>query len=336
MSARSEPGELSDVSAFCESLDRQYLTALAPPDRLVDWRLAVTWEAAHSSGIFAALPGSVEEIAARAGLELSAVRSVLSLISRWQLVSIDDAQRWHPGPEELDEAESNALTQYGVWVRRWSAMTAPRLDDRHAPMPDALSRPTTAKGLKLLAAASQQSIGPVVEKCLSYCSAPGRVLDLGGGHGEYALEFARRGCTVTLQDLPAVIDLAEADARFTTIRLVGKDMFEGIAEGPFDLVLCCTVTNMFDASANRQMLEAVRPQLSQSGVLAVVSYMRDRSTTGAAFGVQMLVATESGDAHSSGDYIEWLTATGYQSPMADDIPATQLSIVTGRAAALTA
>ncbi|MBB4934351.1 hypothetical protein F4561_005171 [Lipingzhangella halophila] len=39
--------------------------------------------------------------------------------------------------------------------------------------------------------------------------------------------------------------------------------------------------------------------------MAIVSYMRGRDQVSAGFGLQMLVWTDVGDAHSAGDYPAW-------------------------------
>lgn len=41
----------------------QHLTALAIPDQLVDWRLALCFETAHATGMLDELPATVEQIA---------------------------------------------------------------------------------------------------------------------------------------------------------------------------------------------------------------------------------------------------------------------------------
>lgn len=319
-------------------LDRRRLTALAPPEHLADWRLAVCWHAATTTGLLAALPASTRQAADRTGLDPCAIRAVLTLLSQWELVTfshqelttsdLDDV--WQLGPMRLTDGEADALAQHGVWITRWSTMVGQRLADRSAPPSVSLPTFDPGQGLARLAVASAPAIGPVTELVLRGRTGRAVVLDLGGGHGEYALALARLGCRVTVQDLPVVIDRLATDPRFADIALVGKDLFDAVAEGPFDLVLCGTVTNLFDPPAVRHLLGSVLERLSPGGELAVVTYTRDHQVSGAAFGVQMLVATTSGDAHSSRDYVEWMTSTGYVDLAVDRLEEPALCVIRGR------
>ncbi|MGL4745158.1 MAG: class I SAM-dependent methyltransferase [Dermatophilaceae bacterium] len=315
-------------------LDTTHLGALAPPGSLVDWRLAVAWRAASESDILGALPGTVEDVARRRGLDPGAARAVVHLIAVWGLVTVNGDGVVTAGPHVLTPAESAALAQHGVWIHRWSALTGERLRDRSAPVPDTLCRPTTGEGLRLLAAASARSIGPVVDACLAAVPSARTALDLGGGHGEHSLELARRGLAVTVQDLPEVVELARADGRLLEagVGLHAQDAFDGVAAGPFDLVLCSTVTNMFDADAVVRLVRGARPAVAAGGALVVVSYLRDRSPVSAVFGVQMLVSTTGGDAHGSKDYRAWLTEAGYGEVTFHDLGTPALTVVVARPA----
>lgn len=97
----------------------------------------------------------------------------------------------------------------------------------------------------------------------------------------YAHEFALRGLGVTLQDLPPVVEALREKEHCRGIHLHAADALEEVAAGPFDLVLCCTLTNMLDVTATRALLANAARSLAPGGTLAVVTYMRDRNTTGA-------------------------------------------------------
>ncbi|NDL55840.1 methyltransferase [Phytoactinopolyspora mesophila] len=313
-------------------VNTRHLTALAPPGELVDWRLALSYEAVAGAGVLDALPGTSAQLAEKCGLDELALRALLEVLVAWELLVVDDAGRYTGGPAELGAQESAALAQHGVWIRRWAALAGPRLRERTAQSPLAPERPPTAVGLALLKEASRLGVGEVVDVCMSTLPGAGRVLDLGGGHGAYALELRRRGCMVTMQDLPGVIEIASGDGALPAagVELVAADMFERLAPGPFDLVLCATVTNMFDAQKNRDLLKRIRSVLAPGGALAIVSYLRDHGPVGAVFGVQMLVATPGGDAHGEADYRQWLTEAGYGDVEVADIETPPLSVVVAR------
>jgi SAM-dependent methyltransferase len=300
-------------SGMSARVGTRHLTALAPPGELVDWRLALAYEAVAGAGVLDALPGTVAQLAEKCDVDRDALRAMLEVLVAWDLLVVDDEGRYTGGPAELSEQESAALAQHGVWIRRWAALAGPRLRDRTAESPLTPQRPAPAVSLALLEAASRPGVVPVVDACVATLPGTGRVLDLGGGHGAYALELRRRGCMVTMQDLPGVIEIASEDGRLPDagVDLVAADMFDTLAPGPFDVVLCATVTNMFDAERNRDLLKRVRSVLAPGGALVIVSYLRDRNPVGAVFGVQMLVATPGGDAHGEADYREWLAEAGY-------------------------
>ncbi|MQA11641.1 MAG: methyltransferase domain-containing protein [Pseudonocardiaceae bacterium] len=297
----------------------QHLTALAAPDVLVDWRLAVCFETAHAAGVLDELPATATQIAAARHLDADAVRAILSVLAAWEHVTADEHGVFSAEPRRLDPHERAALAQHGTWIRRWATLVPRRIHDRQATAPDVPLAPDPATGLALLESASRPYISAVVEVCLNACRAGTdeqggvRVLDLGGGHGAYALRFAHRGCATTMQDLPGVIDLAHSDGRLAAagVDLVAGDAFTHLAPGPFDLVLCGTFTNMFSLDRVRGLLGRLRAILTPGGQIAIATWLRDTGPVGAAFGVQMLVATPSGDAHGHDDYRTALADNGY-------------------------
>lgn len=309
----------------------QHLTALAAPPELVDWRLALCLEIAHSAGILDSLPATAAQIAAERHLDARAVRAILSVLAAWEYVETDTAGVFSTGAQWPDAEQLAALIQHGAWIRRWSEAVPRRLRDRQAPIPEALAVPGWVSRLSLLESACQPFIEPVVEMCLAHTEnqSPLRILDLGGGHGAYARQFARRGHQVVLQDLPEVIDAARADGGLAAdqVELVVGNAFETLTPGPFDVVLCGTFTNMFSLDQVRRLLIGIRGVLAPSGRLVLATWLRDHGPVGAAFGVQMLIATAGGDAHSEADYRTLLEETGYSNVTCCDIGAAALSVI---------
>lgn len=153
----------------------QHLTALASPDELVDWRLVLCYETAHTAGILDAI-----------SLDEQAVADVLHVLAAWDHLSVDETGTFAPGPAWLSGAKRAALAGHGTWIRRWATMLPVRIHDRHATAGDpvASARPGPATGLALLESAIQPYVVPVVDACLDGIAGqqdPPRVLDLGGG-----------------------------------------------------------------------------------------------------------------------------------------------------------
>ncbi|MGO2312944.1 class I SAM-dependent methyltransferase [Brachybacterium tyrofermentans] len=313
----------------------QHLTALGSPDILVDWRLALCYETAHTAGILDALPATPSQVAETISLDEQAVADVLHVLAAWDHLSVDETGMFAPGPAWLSGAKRAALAGHGTWIRPWSTMLPVRIHDRHATADDpvASARPGPATGLALLESAIQPYVVPVVDACLDGIAGqqdPPRVLDLGGGHGAYSRELARRGCDVTLQDLPGVMDVLSADGRAARAGVVlhAGDAFADLAPGPFDLVFCGTFTNMFTVDRVRDLLRAVRGILAPGGRIAIATWIRDRGPVGAVFGVQMLVATDDGDAHPAGAYGRLLSDCGYADIELIDVADPPLTIMT--------
>ncbi|MDA2811119.1 class I SAM-dependent methyltransferase [Nocardiopsis sp. RSe5-2] len=314
----------------------QHLTALAAPDALIDWRLALCYETAHTTGILDALPGAPARVAEATGLDEQAVTDVLHVLAAWDHLSIDGTGTFTPGGAWPSGPERLALAGHGTWIRRWATTLPARIHDRTATADGAGAPggPDPATGLALLESATRPYVARVVEACLDRVPAepgrPLRVLDLGGGHGAYAREFARRGCATTLQDLPAVIDILAADGRTAAagVELHGGDAFTDLAPGPYDLVLCGIFTNMFGLDRVRDLLARVTGILVPGGRIAIATWMRDLGPVGAAFGIQMLVATTEGDAHPSGAYRRLLAETGYAGIGVAEVADPPLAVMT--------
>ncbi len=200
-----------------------------------------------------------------------------------------------------------------------------------------------ATGLALLESAGRPFVSAVVDTCLDGWRPrtgdrdSAHVLDLGGGHGAHAREFARRGCITTMQDLPGVIELARADGRSAAagVELVAADAVTDLAPGPFDLVLCGNLTNLFPLDQVRDLLNRLRDVLAPDGQVAIASWLRDHGPVGAAFGVQMLVATTAGDAHGESDYRRVCADAGYTDIRFVDVDHARFTVVLARPAPTT-
>ncbi|WP_166347360.1 class I SAM-dependent methyltransferase [Phytoactinopolyspora limicola] len=282
---------------------------LAPGDGIADWRLVLAYEAAADAGVLDRLPATLEQLAGD-DLDVGAVRAVLGVLEAWDVVRCD-GQVYAPGTAAPKPPDDEVLIRHGATIRRWAGLIGPRLRDRQASL-DSLGTPRPPRQ-DLLARNAQRITGSLIDRCLEAVPGCRNVLDLGGGHGIHALELARRGIAVTLQDLPPVVDAAQRDGTLTAagVSLFAADLRTDLATGPFDLVLCSGVTNMFDARANQDLFHRVRPLLASDGACAVVSFMRGRNEAAASFALQMLVWTDGGDAHAAADYQYWFQQAGF-------------------------
>lgn len=289
------------------------LSFLARPDEVADWRKVLTYEAAVEAGVLAALPASAAELAAGLELDQPALRALLEGLAVWGVVEVDEQGRYAGGTGMPSSEEDAVLRQHAVVIRRWATLLGDRLADRTASCDQLSSRAHPEVCFNFLAANARRLIPSVLEICLRRFPQTKRVLDLGGGHGEYSLELARRELRPVMQDLPEVLELTDRDDRLTEagVELFPGDFFATLPPGPFDLVLCAGVTHTLDAQRNLDVYHRLREIIAPDGGLAIVTFLRDRNPVASIFALQMLVATEGGDSHGEEDYRRWLGEAGY-------------------------
>lgn len=289
------------------------LSFLAAPGSLADWRMVLAYEAAVEAGVLGALPATPADLAARLELDEGALGALLGELAVFSVVEVDEHGRYASiagAPSPQDDA---VLRQHAAVIRRWATLLGDRLRDRTASSDQPSLRARPEVFLTFLAANARRLTPGVLDACTSSFPRMERVLDLGGGHGEYSLELARRGLRPVMQDLPDVIELADRDNRLTDagVELFAGDFFATLPPGPFDLVLCAGVTHTFDGQLNPDLYRRLRTIIAPDGGVAIVTFLRARNPVTSIFALQMLVATEAGDTHGEEDYRRWLAEAGY-------------------------
>lgn len=283
---------------------------LAEPGEVTDWRRVLLWDVAAQSGLLGALPGSAEEVAARTGLDSQAVRVVLDALATLAVVEPDGHGGYVPAAGTTDDAGAT-IGHHARALRRWANGLEPRLRGQPAAAPGPMGSPEQFHDA--LAVTARLTAPAVVDLCLQRFPAARSVLDLGGLHGEYALEFARRGLQATMQDQPQMIDVARRRGR---LELGGVTLFEGsffdvVPEGPFDLSFCMGITHTFDGDRNRQLFANLKRVQAPGGGIAVITFLRGLHPVTSLFAVQMLLNDNGGDTHTEEEYRRWLGAAGF-------------------------
>lgn len=293
---------------------RDDFSFLAPPGEVVDWRLVAAFDAAAETGLFEELPATPADAAARLDLDERAVRMLLGALSAWGVVEeLDGSYRMHPGWLP-DQGQAAVLRHHAQALRTWSTQLGDRLRGL-PPAPSEMPPERRRLWLEALATKAREQAPLAVEACLRRFPNAHRVLDLGGGHGEYARAFARRGLSVTLQDLGPTIELLEgSDLPDSGVELFAGDFFETLPDARFDLILCAGITHIFDGERNRLLYRRLAQVLAPGGGLAIVTFLPERDPRALIFAVQMLAVSTGGNAHRESDYREWLEAEGYRDP----------------------
>jgi 2-polyprenyl-3-methyl-5-hydroxy-6-metoxy-1,4-benzoquinol methylase len=301
---------VTDVAKFGE---RAELSFLAPPDEACDWRMVVAFDAAANLGLIDSLqqtPATPDDLAASLGLDEHAVRVVLEELSVWQVVRSLDDGRFTPGKAWPQAPATASLHHHARAIRSWSTSIEDRLRGVAPSEPRRLPTPLPL-WLDALGARARRAAPAVVGACLAHHRVQ-RVLELGGGHGEYGLELARQGVEVVMQDRPEVIDAVRGSLEPAGIRLFAGDFFEVLPEGPFDLVLCAGVTHTFDRDRNQTLCRRAATVTASGGSLAILTYLRGRDAMAPIFAMQMLMNGSGADTHAERDYRHWLIEAGYR------------------------
>ena len=291
------------------------LTFLAPNGAVADWRMVVLVDAAAGTGLLDALPGTPEDLAARTGLQHDAVRRVLEALVTVEVCTERDGV-YHAEP--LPAEDLAVLRHHAHMIGRWSHGLEPALRGEGPPggsLPHDLD-----VFLPALAGRARRRAVTVVQQCRELLPAATRVLDLGGGHGEDALAFARAGFDVAIQDLPPVIEWVRrrGELEEAGVHLVTGDLTEVLADGPFDLVLLAGLTHIFPPAEVSELFLRLHDRVSADGGLAISTRLRGQSPTSALFSVQMLLVGRGGDTHSRQEYDEWLARAGF--PRTVEVP----------------
>jgi 2-polyprenyl-3-methyl-5-hydroxy-6-metoxy-1,4-benzoquinol methylase len=287
------------------------LSFLAPPGSVHDWRMVVLYDAAVEAGLLDDLPSTPAALAAARHLDEHAVRVVLDALAAWDVVEPAGDGVYRTAPGAPGPEATAVLLHHARTVRSW----ADQVDDRLRGILPEQAPPDPVRVERMLASLTvlaRETAPGAVDACLSAVPTARRALDLGGGHGELALELARRGLQVVMQDRPEVVEAARRrGVAEAGVELFAGDFFEVLPEGPFDLVLCSGVTHTYDGERNLDLFRRLHPLLTSDGVLALRTFLRGTHPVAAVFAVNMLVAARGGDTHGEDDYRRWLDQAGY-------------------------
>ena len=159
-----------------------------------------------------------------------------------------------------------------------------------------------------------------------------RVLDIAAGHGLYGLAFAKQNSQVevTAVDWPKVLEVAKENAqaagvadRYHTKPGSAFDVDYGTG---YDVVLLTNFLHHFDKETCETLLRKVRASLADGGRAATLEFVPndDRVTPpqAAAFSMQMLGGTPSGDAYTFAELERMFQNAGFARSEMHELPPT--------------
>ena len=187
-------------------------------------------------------------------------------------------------------------------------------------------------------------IGMVAGVVAPLVATPGRaqkVLDVAAGHGMFGLRVAQANPSATVYgtDWADVLKVAVENAaalgvadRYHTIPGSAFDVEFGTG---YDLVLVPNFLHHFDTPTNTSLLSKLRRAMTPGGTIAVVEFVPNEDRVSppiaAAFSMQMLGATDSGEAFTFNDLDGMLAAAGFSDRRAQALPPTPQTLVVGSA-----
>ena len=144
--------------------------------------------------------------------------------------------------------------------------------------------------------------------------ASSHLLDLGGGHGRYAKTLADLGHTVTLYDVPEVIDLAK-QRHGDALHYLGGDFLIDSLGGPWDGIFVSNVLHGLGETDNRALLARLHAALKPQGKLIIKDMFLEQSggtpDGAAAFALNMLFFTEAGQSYAVETVATWCRDVGF-------------------------
>lgn len=167
-----------------------------------------------------------------------------------------------------------------------------------------------------------------------------RLLDLGGGPGTYAVEWASRypDARVALFDLPVTTRITRKilaeKGKPGTVSILTGDFTRDPLGGPYDFVWISQILHAFSERECIRLLRKVRGAIAPKGRIAVQEFLLDEGKTSppgpAFFSVHMVAVTEGGRAYTAGEIAGMLSTAGFRKVSAGRPDAAGVGIVLGR------
>ena len=167
-------------------------------------------------------------------------------------------------------------------------------------------------------------LGMMAEQLAPILATPGRpqkVLDVAAGHGLFGLRVAQANPAATVYGtdwadvLAVAIENAAALGVGDRYHTIPGSAFDVDLGGGYDLVLVPNFLHHFDPPTNIALLSKLRQAMTPGGTIAIVEFVPNEDRVSppipASFSLQMLGATEGGEAYTFSDLDGMLAAAGF-------------------------
>ena len=190
------------------------------------------------------------------------------------------------------------------------------------PVPDEATDPRLRRGgrafTRAMADVGRSSAAATVEKL--DLTGVRNLLDIGGGPGVYAIEFARRWpeLRTAILDRPDVLEVARENVveagLENRVDLLPGDAFADDLGGPWDAILISNLVHIYSDAENRELVTRCSDVLAAGGRLVIKDFLLDDSRLsppgGAIFAVNMLISTDAGECYTEVEARGWLDHAG--------------------------
>ena len=170
---------------------------------------------------------------------------------------------------------------------------------------------------------------------------PQKVLDIAAGHGLFGLLVAKANPAATVYgtDWADVLSVALENAAALGVadryRTIPGSAFEVELGTDYDLVLVPNFLHHFDAATNTALLKKIRQAMTPGGTIAIAEFVPNEDRVSppiaASFSLQMLGATDGGEAYTFSDLDAMLAAAGFSDRRAEPLGPTPQTLVLARA-----
>jgi len=163
------------------------------------------------------------------------------------------------------------------------------------------------------------------------------VLDLGGGPGLYAIEFAKQNPHLhavvmdnhkTVAVAQANIEKAGLEERVSTVPV---DAIVDELVGEYDFIFVSNFVHIFSYEMNAELVKRCVRVLAPGGRICIKDFILNEDRTmpawNALFAINMLVNTESGNCYTRNEVEEWFTASGLQLVQEDSLGFTSSLLI---------
>lgn len=167
-----------------------------------------------------------------------------------------------------------------------------------------------------------QTAAPEIVSKTKLPRAARRLLDIGGGHGLYAIEFCRnhKDLSAAIFDLPPALEIARrtiaAENMAGRVSTLEGDLQRDDFGLDYDVVLLFNILHCFRAEENAGLLQRISRAMTLGGTVAVLEQTADRTGGAAGYALTRLQALNFFNDLGTGTYASeeirrWLAAAGF-------------------------